>query len=333
MNKIITGALVTLLVWTALLAGCGEKTILIKATRDGHLDRLLVKSEALADNTIGDSGERVVYVFLPPGYEDSGDFYPVLYYFHGQGGDSTELLRFEESLYNAMDKKQVPPYILVGVNGDNPLGGTFYVNSVNSGRWQDHLTDELIPLIDKRYRTLAVPESRGLMGFSMGGFGVLHNGLTRPDLFGAVWALCPGVLEPEIGLPEAMTSWKGTGGTFLTCYAAAFSKTKAQPLMDGSDADKAVRTEWENGFGNWDPRLAAWYNTRGAGESNLTAVRIVAGTQDPFTWITKGSCWLAGVMKEGGLPVEYAEYTMGHTVRAGTIKDDAFEFFGRNLKR
>lgn len=325
--------IVTTVMLLIALAGCQQKSILERVVTEGHLERLTLTSPAIADNSIGDNGTRNIYVMLPPGYAAAKQRYPVIYSFHGQGGDSTEMLRWEESVYASMEKKQVPPFILVAVNGDNPLGGTFYVNGRNSGRWEDHLTGELIPLIDRRYRTLPMPESRGLMGFSMGGFGVLHNGMTHSDLFGAVWALCPGVLVPETGLDEAMTSWKGTGGTFLRCYAAAFSADQAQPAMDGSLEDQSVRQEWENGFGNWNPRMAAWKSARADGSGKLAAVRIVAGSMDMFTWITEGSRWLASELEREQLPVEFAELNIGHTIGAGTVKNDAMEFFARTLKR
>lgn len=85
-------------------------------------------------------------------------------------------------------------------------------------------------MIDSRYRTVAVPGGRGLMGFSMGGFGALHLALAHPDLFGAAWSLCPGVFTPGKGLGDAMRTWRGEDG-FLKAYAAAFSGKTPCPRL------------------------------------------------------------------------------------------------------
>jgi enterochelin esterase-like enzyme len=310
-----------------LFFGCGQDPAVSESRRDGHLEELTVKSLALADKDGQEPVLKTIYVFLPPNYDTSQDRYPVIYYLHGHAADSSELLGFEEPLYRAMEQGGEAPFILVAVNGDNKLGGSFYVNAKNGGRWEDHFIQELLPLIDRRYRTLSSAQSRGLMGFSMGGFGVLRLGLAHPELFSAVWALCPGVFVPGKGLIEAIPHWRRFGGGFMESYAAAFSKEAKIPQLDGSAEDQAVVAEWEAGFGGWETRIASYKQQ----SSKLRGIRIIYGEADMFTWITEGSKYLADFMQKQGIPVELQGYAIGHTIRAGTVKDDALPFFRQTL--
>jgi predicted esterase len=310
-----------------LFSNCGKKLSIISVTKQGHLDKLIVRSTALADNTTGERNEKTIYVFLPPGYNSAKEHYPVIYYLHGYGADSTEFLSFEDSLFKAMEEKKSTPFILVAVNCNTSLGGSFYINSPYTGRWEDHIVKELVTLIDRRYRTLNTASSRGIMGFSMGGFGAINLGLSHPDVFGAVWALCPGVFVPGKGLAAAMPQWKRFGGSFLDSYAQAFSKEKKIPLLDGSVADNAVIAEWEAGFGNWEKKIDR-YKKAGI---NLRGIRMIYGEVDFFTWITEGTQYLGGVMKQEGLPVEVQGYNIEHAIRAEIVRNDALLFFMRIL--
>ena len=323
MKKIIISLLAAI-----ILFGCRQSAKITNSSRSDNIETLNIVSPAVRDNTIGEPEEKTIYVFLPPGYDDSKDRYPVIYFFHGQGSDSTEMLNFETYIFSSMEKGKIEPFIIVAVNGDTSLGGSFYVNSSRTGRWQDHISEELVPLIDKRYRTIAAAESRGLMGFSMGGFGVLNMGLSRPDLFGSVWALCPGILVPEKGLRDALATWRNDE-IFLTCYSAAFSEPGKLPAFDGTDEDNKIISEWESGFGNWEPRIDRYLS----GEERLKEIRIVYGRVDMYRWIPEGSLYLAGLLKSKSIPVTIQDYPMGHTINAGLVINDAVPFFERTLER
>jgi len=76
--------------------------------------------------------------------------------------------------------------IVVMPNGNNALGGSFYTNSATTGNWDDFIANELVAYIDKKYRTLPRPESRGLAGHSMGGYGTFAVGMRHAgDVYGA----------------------------------------------------------------------------------------------------------------------------------------------------
>jgi enterochelin esterase family protein len=65
-------------------------------------------------------------------------------------------------------------------------GGSQYINSSATGRYEDHVVEELVPHVDRAYRTLPGRDHRGVMGKSSGGYGALVLGMRHADVFGAV---------------------------------------------------------------------------------------------------------------------------------------------------
>jgi enterochelin esterase-like enzyme len=136
-------------------------------------------------------------VYLPPSYETStATRYPVVYLLHGFGTTERSWVRGYRgfSISTAMDSLiragAIREMIIVMPNGRNRLGGSFYTNSESAGNWEDFVVQELVEHIDAKYRTLARPDSRGLAGHSMGGYGALAIGMRHGgDVYGAVYAL------------------------------------------------------------------------------------------------------------------------------------------------
>ena len=85
----------------------------------------------------------------------------------------------------------VPEFIFVAADYHTTGLGSLYENSTTSGRWRDFTTDELVPFIDGKFRTIRHRDSRGLAGDFMGGRGALELAMRRADLFGSVYALHP----------------------------------------------------------------------------------------------------------------------------------------------
>ncbi|MFN8533393.1 MAG: alpha/beta hydrolase-fold protein [Dehalococcoidia bacterium] len=129
-------------------------------------------------------------VYLPPGYETSGQHYPVLYALHGLAGYYAEWVDFgatdvADSLFS---NSKVPPFIIVFPQGDQ----SYWFNHPQGGdAWADYVTNEIVPLIDGRYRTIPRRVGRAIGGLSMGATGALQIALRRPDLFAVVGAHSP----------------------------------------------------------------------------------------------------------------------------------------------
>jgi len=152
-----------------------------------------VDSGALRGNRLGDPTRREVPVYLPPGYTAEGQRrYPVIYWLHGFtgiGGSAINRALWVPSMPELMDqviRDGAPPAILVMPDGSTRYGGSQYLNSPATGRYEDYIVRELVSYVDQRYRTKASAAHRGLDGKSSGGYGALVLGMRHPDVFGGV---------------------------------------------------------------------------------------------------------------------------------------------------
>lgn len=65
-------------------------------------------------------------------------------------------------------------------------GGSQYLDSPAIGAYRAHLLQEILPLVDRKYRTKSARRYRGVMGKSSGGYGAITLAMDHPDLFSAV---------------------------------------------------------------------------------------------------------------------------------------------------
>lgn len=145
-----------------------------------------------ADTAEGD--EMKYRLYLPHGYKPKGKTqYPVLYLLHGSGGTETSWDKFWPILDAMIDEKRIPPVIAVA-----PVtGNSYWVDSDKFGAVESAVIDDLIPLIDTNLNTIASREGRGLVGFSMGGYGALRYSLVYSELFGGATLLSPAIQDAE----------------------------------------------------------------------------------------------------------------------------------------
>jgi S-formylglutathione hydrolase FrmB len=160
----------------------------------GALDRLLVRSEVLEINPLGDPPERPLYVYRPAATTGDGvERYPSVYLLQGFGGQLDDWLSPRasepsdvERLDSLFSSGESPPALLVFVDASTSWGGSQFLNSTGCGRYQDYLCDEVVPFVDARYPTLADRRHRGIVGKSSGGYGALLASMLRPDVFGGL---------------------------------------------------------------------------------------------------------------------------------------------------
>ena len=116
-------------------------------------------------------------VILPEGYSKGADRYPVIYLLHGLTGhfsnwtDKTKLVSYAQKY----------KFIIVTPEG----GDGWYTDSVSvpNDKYESYIIKELIPEIDKNYRTYADRGHRVIAGLSMGGYGGMKFGLKYPEMF------------------------------------------------------------------------------------------------------------------------------------------------------
>jgi S-formylglutathione hydrolase FrmB len=85
----------------------------------------------------------------------------------------------------------VQEFIFVVADYTGPTTGSLYENSPVSGRWLDYTVEEVVPLIDRKYRTLPRRESRAVVGDFFGGRGALKLAMTKADMFSVAYAMHP----------------------------------------------------------------------------------------------------------------------------------------------
>jgi len=136
-------------------------------------------------------------VYLPPGLQGETKRYPVVYFLHGAGGsESSDAGGFSGLIQKEIETGHIPPVICVFPNG----GMSGYVDHPEDKVMvETFITQELIPLIDSKYPTIASANGRAICGFSMGGGGAIRLALKHPDLFSAAasWAGALGSRGPS----------------------------------------------------------------------------------------------------------------------------------------
>ena len=170
---------------------------------EGKLVNATIHSPALEGNLLGDSANRDLIVYLPPSYATSPkQRYPAVYLLHGSNsfpsvwtGGVPFIYEYFYKGFNiktAMDKLvgegKAKEIIFVMLDADNRLGGSWYLNSKTIGDYETYITKDLVSYIDTNYRTIAHRNSRGIAGFSMGGYGSMHLALKYPEVFSVVAA-------------------------------------------------------------------------------------------------------------------------------------------------
>ena len=150
-----------------------------------------ITSAVLRGNPLGDPFVRRVPIYLPPDYEKDRARFPVVFVLAGFTGRGITFLNdapWEETLPQRMDRLlaqgKVRPMILVMPDCFTRLGGSQYINSPAVGRYEDHVTQELIGFVDEKYRTLADREHRAVVGKSSGGYGAISLAMRHPEKFG-----------------------------------------------------------------------------------------------------------------------------------------------------
>ena len=160
----------------------------------GNLVVLAHDSRILRDNPLGDPHQRQLAVWLPSQYDGSGNQrFPVLYDFVGFTGSGLAHVSWKpfgdnlpERAARLIHEKQMGPAIIVFPDCFTALGGNQYVNSSAIGDYADYLTREIIPFVDREFRTLASREHRGCFGKSSGGYGAIIHGMKYAKYWGAI---------------------------------------------------------------------------------------------------------------------------------------------------
>jgi predicted alpha/beta superfamily hydrolase len=146
-------------------------------------------------------------VCLPPGYETSGQRYPVLYLQDGQNLFDPETAfggndwRADQTADELLASGMIEPVILVGIYNIGIRRMSEYTptrcarrhKGGKADRYAEMLAREIKPFIDHEYRTRKGAASSAAGGSSLGGLASLVAGLKYPRVFGKLAVMSPSV--------------------------------------------------------------------------------------------------------------------------------------------
>jgi S-formylglutathione hydrolase FrmB len=144
-------------------------------------------------------------VYLPTGYDTSKLRYPVLYLLHGAGGNLNHwatLGNIQATADALIASGAIPPAIIVMPDA----GASWYVDGEE--KMETAVLRDLIPDVEKNFRSVAKREGRLIGGLSMGGYGALRFVLKYPERFAAAALLSPAIYDPE---PPPQSGARRTG--------------------------------------------------------------------------------------------------------------------------
>ncbi len=301
------------------------------------------ESKVLQGNPLGDPSNRRVAIYLPPGYDSSKGTYPVVYMLTGFTGRGTMLMNesaWDENIQQRLDRLiasgVVLPLIMVMPDCFTRYGGSQYVNSAATGRYEDHIIDELIPWVDKSFRTIPNRMFRAVMGKSSGGYGSVMLAMRHPDIFDLM-ACHSGDMYFELCYgPDFITylrSIEKYGGAekFLKEFPAMHPKgndthgilntlAMASCYAPNSQSPVGFDLPFDEHSGEWKPevwvRWKAWdpidlIDTYEAALRRLRLVYLDCGTRDEFN-LQFGARPLCARLDRKGISYHYEEFDDGH---------------------
>jgi enterochelin esterase-like enzyme len=155
--------------------------------------------------------KRRLYVYTPPGYEGGREKYPVFYLLHGAGGDEdawTNMGREAQILDNLIAQGKAVPMIVVMTNGnanqeaaqndvppvyfDQQQGMEAYMRF--AGKFEESLVKDVVPFIEKNFRTYTDAGHRAIAGLSMGGAHTQTITFDNPDMFDYIGVYSMGIM-------------------------------------------------------------------------------------------------------------------------------------------
>ena len=185
---------------TLMVPGEASEVFQVNDVPHGSITKVWYDSPTLQLN-------RRMYVYTPPGYEDSKEKYPVLYLLHGGGGDEdawTSLGRANYILDNLIAAGKARPMIVVMTNGnanqtasvtdwskqpdpalDITPGSNRSEQEIMEGitAFPKSLVNDVVPYVESHFRVKANSENRAIAGLSMGCMQTQIIAMTNPGMF------------------------------------------------------------------------------------------------------------------------------------------------------
>jgi S-formylglutathione hydrolase FrmB len=151
------------------------------------------ESAALRGNPAGDPHVRTVSVLVPKRGARGDERFPVVYFLAGFTGSGRSFLNWHawtpsvpERIDRLRARNLIGDVIAVFPDAFTVYGGSQYLNSTATGRYEDMMIADLVPWVDERFPSLGAARHRAIVGKSSGGYGALVLGMRHPGTFSAV---------------------------------------------------------------------------------------------------------------------------------------------------
>ena len=248
------------------------------ASLTGNIEKLVGFESKVLRN------RRNISVYLPPQYRtETGRRFPVLYMHDGQNifDGSTSYIpnqewRADEAAEALIGAGLIEPIIIVGIDNGGMERANEYLpwkikmgNSETGGKadlYGRMMTEELIPMINAKFRTKSGATNTGLLGSSFGGVITSYLGITRADIFGKLGIVSPSVWVSNRALLSAvkpvknrqriwidMGTKEGTGA--VSDAKALFDAYKAAGWKEGKDITLVIDGNAEHNELAWSRRM------------------------------------------------------------------------------
>lgn len=330
------------------------------------------ESKILKGNPLKDPNVRDFPVYLPPSYFSSPKKrFPVVFLisgFTGKGIMNLNVSFLSENIQQRLDRLissgKMKEMIVVMPDCITKYGGSQFINSSATGKYEDYIIRELVPFIDSKYRTLPESKNRAVCGKSSGGYGSVILAMKNPGVFGMMcstagdmafeYCYLPGFPNALIGFEQFGKGHKGVENFIkknlnydlpkpryfhdmlnavgmASCYSPnpAGLKTKGYNFdlpfdVNTCELDWKVFNKWLNN----DPvRLVKKYS---ANLKKLKLVYLDAGIRDEF-YLHVGARMFCEKLKENKIKYIHEEFDAGH-MNIPFRFDRTFEIISQYLK-
>ena len=140
-------------------------------------------AETFESRSLG--GNRRVWFYVPPGYAAAKDgLFPVMYVL--DGANYVERMDVPKVLDHLIANKSIPPVIAVF---SEPADRQEEYS--RNPKWRAFIANELVPAVDKRFRTFPTPDHRIILGSSLAAYGAIDLAVAAPSVFGLCAAIAP----------------------------------------------------------------------------------------------------------------------------------------------
>jgi len=314
------------------------------AALKGRIDRTVFPSEVLRGNPWGDPVERELPVYVPPSGETRDrPLLVLLTGYTGAGWMHFQRPRFlSDTIVGRLDRLihdgEAAEAVLVAPDCLTMLGGSQYLNSTATGRYEDYVISEIVPWVRRKYGTGPI----AVLGTSSGGYGALSLALRHPDVLRAAGSNAGDAYfeysyQPEFpiafreirraGGPEALlrrvlgepVSNFGPRNPMIQAfemlgYASCYSPVDAEPGRFDLPFDLETGAVREDVWARWlecDPVRMIQTERYRAALHRLAYVYVDGGTRDEYG-LDVGAGIFAATAASGGYHVDHEEFDGVH---------------------